>query len=162
MEETKNRFTSNKEREEYLDSQLNELAEHQEAELLLDFDKAIEEHEKQNIPYKIKFNNKFHFVPREMPFDFATFFFRYCYKKVNGKIKMDVPEEKMMRFIELMFGKDMLRALESGKKRVDMLFVFEKLSMKILDKWGYGLEDKVDESGKPKKNIMETIVQKKY
>lgn len=135
------KFKNNEDRLKYLDNQLETLVEHQEAELLVDFDAAIEEHEKQNKPYKIKFNNKFFLVPNQMPFDFATFFFRYCYKKVKGKIIMEVPDEKLLRFIELMFGREMLQALESGKKRVEMSLVFETLSMPILEKWGYGLND---------------------
>jgi len=135
------KFQNNEERSNYLDSQLNELAKHQEAELLIDFDQAIDEYEKEKTPYSIIFNGKTFLVPREMPFDFATFFFRYCYKKEKGSTRMEVPEDKILRFIELMFGKSMLQSLESGTKRVNMDLVFQKLALPILEKWGYDLQD---------------------
>lgn len=135
------KFNNNKEREEFLDQKFEELQEIQEADLLMDFDKAIEEDQKK--PYTIKFLKKYYEVPRQMPFDFATFFFRYCYKKINGKIVVDVPEERIFQFIQLMFGNEMIRALESNKKkRVSVDMVFDKLAMTILEKWGYGVSKK--------------------
>src|SRR4030066_187585 len=123
----------NDKRESYLNDQLKILVDHQEAELLLDFDAAMEEVEGQ--PYKVKFNNKIYDVPREMPLGFATFFFRYCYKKNNGKVILEMPEDRMMQFIELMFGKEKRRALEISKKAVSIDLVFNKLAGTILATW---------------------------
>jgi hypothetical protein len=72
-----------------------------------------------------------------MPFDFSIFFFRHCYKKINGKIVMSVPEDKMDRFITLMFGNEIVRSLENSKERPSLNFVFETLATQIMSKWGY-------------------------
>jgi hypothetical protein len=133
---------TNEQREEYLNQQVSKIAENQEAELLLDFDAAIEEQSK--IPYKVKFLGKIFDVPTEMPLGFATFFFRYCYKKSNGKAFIEVPEDRMIQFIELMFGKEMLRALETAKTPVSIDLVFNKLASSILEKWGYNTQHPVN------------------
>lgn len=131
-----NKFTSNEERENFLDQKFKELQAIQEADLLLDFDKAIEEVSEN--PYKIAYAGKFYDVPRQMPFNFATFFFRHCYKKINGKLTIDVPDDKIFQFIQLMFGNEMIRALESNRN-ISVDSVFEKLAIPILEKWGYGV-----------------------
>ena len=131
-----NKDLKNAEKEKILDEKFNELQEIQEENLLIDFDKAIEEYKSK--PYYVKFNNKYFDVPRNMPLDFSMFFFRHCFKKVNGKTLIDVPEDKMFQFIKLMFGNDMLISLENSKKRIGIDQVFETLAMPILNKWGYG------------------------
>lgn len=151
------RFQSNEERLQYLDKQEEILKTHQEEDLLIDFDKAIEEHETLLKPYLVKFNGKIFKVPREMPFDFSVFFFRFCYRKVKGKVIMDIPEEKIIKFIELMFGNEMLQSLESGKTRVGMDFVFKELAMPIMKKWGYGVDEISD--GTKKKLIQAGLTQ---
>src|SRR4030042_58829 len=78
------KLKSNEEREAFLEEKFEQIQEEQEAGLLLDFDKAIEE--KQAKPFTIKILGKFYNIPKQMPFKFATFFFRHCYKKVNGKL----------------------------------------------------------------------------
>lgn len=138
---------NNKDREEYLENKFNVLQQNQEEELLLDFDKCIDENKN---PFQIKFLNKKFELPRQMPFSFATFFFRHCYKKNNGKITVDVPEDKILRFIELMFGQEMLKALESNPK-VGINDVFDKLAVKVLDEWGYGVKGKTE--GQTEKKI---------
>lgn len=140
-------FKNNDERTKYLDEQLEEIQETQEEELLIDFDKAIEELEEK--PYHIKFINKIYEVPRKMPFEFATFFFRYCYKKVKGKVMIDVPDDKLYQFIQLMFGNEMITALETNSKRcINVDMVFDKLALKILDKWGYGVQKRQNKQEK--------------
>lgn len=136
MENENRKFKDNSEKLEFLDKKVIEIQEVQEAELLLDFDKCLEEVKEK--PYKVKFAGREFIIPREMPFDFSLFFFRHCYKKKNGIVNMEVPEEKMMEFIKLMFGNEMLRALETSKKRVGINFVFERLATPIMEKWGYG------------------------
>lgn len=138
----------NDKREGYLDEQLKKLADNQEAELLLDFDAALEE--EQAKPYAVKFDGKVYYVPHEMPLAFATFFFRYCYKKNNGRVILEVPEDRMMQFIELMFGKEMLRALEVSKKAVSIRVVFDKLAGTILSKWGYNVQSPSSETSQKK------------
>ena len=136
------KLNNNEDREKFLDDKLEEIKEQQEAELLIDFDQALKEKENKDKPYTVKFEGKYFNVPREMPFDFSVFFFRHCLKKKNGTIDMNLPEDKMMEFIKLMFGADMLRALETSKKRPSIDFVFSKLSAPILEKWGYGQDQK--------------------
>lgn len=131
------KFQSNKDREKFLDEKFEEIQEAQEADLLLDFDKAVEEAKEK--PYKIKFLGNYYDIPRQMPFNFATFFFRNCYKKVKGNITVEVPDEKLYLFIQLMFGNEFLRALENNRKRISIDVVFEKLAVTILNKWGYGV-----------------------
>ncbi len=140
----------NEKREAYLEEQLQKLSENQEADLLLDFDAAIDE--QQEKPYKVKFNDKIFDVPKSMPVGFATFFFRYCYKKVGGKTSLEVPEDRLIQFIELMFGKEMVRAIETSKKSVSIDMVFSTLAMTILDKWGYNIKHN-DNSNPSQKKI---------
>jgi hypothetical protein len=134
----------NNERMALLDEKLDELRDEQEKDLLLDFDKAIEE--KQGKPYTIKFKNEIYEIPCQMPFNFSTFFFRYCYKKQNGKVIIEVPEDRMIQYIELMFGKKFVNALEKSTVTVDM--VFDDLSTTILGKWGYGIDKKSNDMEK--------------
>ncbi|OFW61774.1 MAG: hypothetical protein A2Z35_05955 [Actinobacteria bacterium RBG_19FT_COMBO_36_27] len=132
------KLKSNEEREAFLEEKFEQIQEEQEAGLLLDFDKAIEE--KQAKPFTIKILGKFYNIPKQMPFKFATFFFRHCYKKVNGKLTVDVPEEKLFLFIQLMFGNEMLVALEHSNVSVED--VFDTLALEILSKWGYDIKGK--------------------
>lgn len=134
------KFTNNEERENFLEEKFEEIQEIQEADLLVDFDQAIKE--KAEKPLYIKFIGKTFEVPRKMPFKFATFFFRYCYKKEHGKIKIDVPEERLFQFMQLMFGNDFLTSIERNKKNISLELVFDVISVPILDKWGYGIDQK--------------------
>jgi hypothetical protein len=131
------KFTNNEERENYLEEKFHEERQKQEENLLVDFDKAIEEEQNKNKPYKIKFLGKIYYVPYQMPFDFSLFFFRYCYKKINGKIVVSVPDDKLDKFIILMIGHEVVRALENTKYRPSLDFVFKELAAPILSKWGY-------------------------
>jgi hypothetical protein len=135
---------TNDEKLALLDEKLEELKADQEKDLLLDFDNAIKE--KQAKPLTIKFQDEIFEIPASMPFNFSTFFFRYCYKKLNGKIKIEVPEDRMIQFIELMFGKKFVTALERSTITVDM--VFDTLASTILDKWGYSINKKSDDMEK--------------
>ncbi len=109
----------------------------EERELFFDFDKAIEE--KGTKPLSIKFQNKYIDIPGEMPFDFSMFFFRKCMFRDNDGIQQfQVLEDDIVEFITLMFGNEFLATLE--KSRISIKMVFEELAMKILKKWGYGIE----------------------
>jgi len=130
----------NDQRMALLDEKLDELRVDQEKDLLLDFDQAIKE--KQGKPYTIKFQSEIYEIPNQMPFNFSTFFFRYCYKKQSGKVMVEVPEDRMIQFIELMFGKKFVNALEKSTVTVDM--VFDTLASTILGKWGYGIDNKTN------------------
>lgn len=121
---------------EKLNNALAVEAEMQEADLLVDFDKIIDEKSKK--PLVIKFQEKLYQVPADMPFSFAMFFFRHCFKKKNGVQTISCPEDKLGTFIELMFGQSFLNALENAKNiKVGLNFVMEELSPKILREWGY-------------------------
>lgn len=134
-----NKFKNNEERLAYLNSKQDEIAVRQEGELLIDFDKALEESKEEQI--KVKFLNKHYQVPASMPFNFSIFFLRNCYKKVNGKMTVVVPDEYLVKFITMMFGNDFMTALENTKDvRITMGIVFSKIVPVILDKWGYNVD----------------------
>lgn len=111
-------------------------ASNEETDLFYDFDKAIEETKTKEL--KIMFNNKYYYVPSEMPFSFSMFFFRNCMKKADGKDVFEVPESQLGEFIELMFGSEFLKSLETNKK-LTINQVFSTLALKILKKWGYAI-----------------------
>jgi hypothetical protein len=120
-----------KDNEQFLNEKVQELKEQQESDLIIDFDAAIKEKKSQLKQYRVKFN--------EMPMSFGLFFFRHCYNKKSGKMNVDIPEEKMYEFIELMFGKKLVE--EFSNSTVGMNLVFEKLSPQILKHWGYDTTD---------------------
>ena len=122
-------FKNNEERIKYLDNQCEELAKTQESNLVFDFDKAMEEATEDF--FNVKLNNKIFKVASSMPIGFATFFFRHCLK--NNKF--DIPDEKFEDFLILMFGKDFVK--EAELLNVPTSFLFEKMAMPILNKWGY-------------------------
>lgn len=124
-----------KDNEKFLNEKVQELKEQQESDLIIDFDAAIKEKKSQLKQYCVKFNNKYFEVANEMPMSFGLFFFRHCYNKKSGKMNIDIPEEKMYEFIELMFGKELVE--EFSNSTVGMNLVFEKLSPQILKHWGY-------------------------
>jgi len=133
------KFKNNEERLAYLNTKQDEIAVRQEGELLIDFDKALEESKEEQI--KVKFLNKYYQVPTSMPFNFSIFFLRNCYKKVNGKMTVVVPDEYLVKFITMMFGNDFMTALENTKDvRITMGIVFSKIVPAILDKWGYNVD----------------------
>lgn len=130
-------FKNNKEREKFLDEKLDELAEKQENDILIDFDAIIEEEKAEAL--NIKFNNKIYKIPYKMPFSFAMFFFRNCLKTVKGVSQIQVPDELTLDFIEKMFGSEFLKDLEKSKSGFSFNLIFEQFTFKILEKWGLDL-----------------------
>ena len=111
----------------------------QEAELLLDFDEILEEAKKEK-PLAVKFNNQLFEVPKKMPFNFSMFFFRYCLKKRNGKQYVEVPEEKMLQFVELMIGKKFTGYLERNRNsNISIEMIFDKIANPVMKQWGYDI-----------------------
>lgn len=132
----KQNFKNNDDRIKYLTEKQNEISERQENNLVLDFDQAIKEANKKQI--EIKLLDKTYFLPSEMPFNFSTFFLRHCYKKVKGQFVVMMPEDKMLEFLELMFGKRFIQSLENSNNcNVSMLFVFQNIVPTVLREWGY-------------------------
>ena len=127
------KVVSNEERVAFLNAKAEEICKREEDELVLDFDQALAE--KAQKPIKVRFQGKVYNVPAQMPFNFAMFFFRNCYKKVGGNMQVQVPEEKLPQFVELMFGKEFLNTVENTD--VPMNFVFETIAQSIMAKWGY-------------------------
>lgn len=149
----KDRFLNNEERTKYLESQFEKEQEFQEAELLIDVDQAIKEEQEKNKQYKIVFRNKSFYVPSQMPFNFSIFFFRYCFKKINGKTQIDVPETKLYQFIQLMLGENFLKSLETSNDSFSLEFVFETIASKILKLWGYDVGSGSKNKTTPEKKI---------
>ena len=144
---------NNKEKEEFLDQQLDNLANQQEQELLIDFDEIIEEEKAQGL--KIKFNKKIYTIPSKMPFSFAMFFFRNCLKTVKGKTVIQIPDHITIEFIERMFGEVFLKDLEESKIDISFQTLFEKFANKVLNNWGIDIES--DETQKKIKE-MKTMI----
>lgn len=128
-------LATNEDRILFLDQKAAELQQVQQEDLVADYDEALREYENQNKPHYVKFAGEVFAVPREMPFNFAAFYFRHCIRKVRGKTEMVVPEDKLYEFIELMFGREFLSVLE--RSDVGMNFVFERIVPDIMKMWGH-------------------------
>lgn len=113
----------------------------QEQELLIDFDAAIKEKEEK--PFNVKFMDSIYKIPSQMPFSFSMFFFRNCYKKYKGKEIIDVPEDKIDEFIELLLGKEFLKKAE--KSNVSLMFIMDTVASKIMNKWGYDIKSNTNQ-----------------
>lgn len=131
-------FENNAERLAYLNDKENEIAKRQEKNLVLDFDEALKEENKKQI--EVKLLGKTYFLPTKMPFNFSTFFLRNCYKKIKGEWFIAMDEDKVLPFIELMFGKKFIYQIEKAKdNRISLEFVMSNIVPKIMDKWGYSM-----------------------
>ena len=132
-------YRSNQERVDYLNKKQNEIADNQENQLVLDFDKALEDGSKR--PIIIKLIGKKYEVPSEMPFNFSTFFLRHCYKKIDGKMTVVMDDDKVLPYIELMFGKEFLDDVSKPENtKVSINFVFDKIAPAIMKQWGYDID----------------------
>ncbi|GIN18194.1 hypothetical protein J32TS2_35500 [Shouchella clausii] len=121
-----------------LNEKAEELAQIQQEQLVADYDDALAELANEQKHQYVKFAGEYFQIPTEMPFQFATFYFRHCVQKVRGKTQMAVPEEKMYEFIELMLGKEFLAHLEQSKAGVN--FVFKHIVPDIMKLWGYDVK----------------------
>jgi len=144
-----NQLQTNEDRILFLEDKAHEIQQVQQEELTADYDAALKEYETKNKPHLIKFAGEIFEIPREMPFKFATFYFRHCVKKVAGKTQMQVPEDKLYEFIELMFGKKFLYTLE--KSDAGMNFVFQKIVPDIMKMWGHDID--TSKQRKQQKNV---------
>jgi len=136
---SENNLKNNADRIKFLDEKQEEITERQSNNLVLDFDQALREENKQKI--EIKLLGKTYFLPKKMPFNFSTFFLRFCYKKIKGQWTVIMDDDKIMPFIELMFGKRFIENLEKSRdNRISMMFVYEKIVPKILNEWGYHMD----------------------
>jgi hypothetical protein len=129
----------NKIKAELLEKDFESLQKKQEESLLIDFDAAIKEAQQLKEKKYIKFHGKMIEIEKEMPFSFSTFFFRNCYKKINGIIFYDVPDDKIYQFLHLMFGAELMKELEKENK-LSLSFVFESIGLKVLEMWGYSVQ----------------------
>lgn len=143
-------LATNEERILFLDQKAQELQESQQEDLVADYDAALKEYETKNKPHLIKFSGEVFEIPNEMPFKFATFYFRHCVKKVAGKTQMQVPEDRLYEFIELMFGKRFLSVLETSD--AGMNFVFRHIVPDIMKMWGQDVD--ASKGTKERKNAM--------
>lgn len=126
-----NLLDSNEKRRKFLDEQVNNLAEAQETNLVIDFDQAIKEKAEKEI--EIIFMKQVFKIPSSMPSDFALFFFRNIYDKKKKTI--DVPEHLIFEFIEKIFGKEFIKVLSTSKVSINT--VFDTLALKVMGIWGY-------------------------
>ncbi|WP_245808823.1 hypothetical protein [Shouchella patagoniensis] len=121
-----------------LNEKAEELSQIQQEQLVADYDDALAEELNEQKHQYVKFAGNLFEIPTEMPFQFATFYFRHCVQKVKGKTQMAVPEEKMYDFIELMLGKEFLKHLEQSNAGVN--FVFKHVVPDIMKLWGYDVK----------------------
>lgn len=133
-----NKLSTNEEKIAFLNTKTEELSQHQEQELVVDYDEALEEYQAQNKPYKIKFKGTIFNIPRSMPFSFGLFYMRYCIKKRDGKTIFEIPDDKLSEFIEKMFGKEFLDILDQSKD-LELNFVVGRLIPDIMNNWGYSI-----------------------
>ncbi len=132
----------NEKRLELLENKFEEIKERQESELTCDFDKALEEYVKKKERLTVRFLGKIYELPQSVPFNFSTFFLRYCIKKVNGKQVVSIPDDKILQFIKLMFGQKFLIALEtSNNVNVSIEFVNETIVPFVMKQWGYDIDN---------------------
>lgn len=136
MDNKNKKFANNQERLEYLNNKQNEIAQKQEDGLVIDFDRAIMENKKT---IKVKFLNKIYHLPAEMPFNFSTFFLRNCVTKgKNGQMLINIPDDKVIEFIELMFGVDFVNAVENCKdNKISINLIMQIIAPPVLKEWGY-------------------------
>lgn len=139
------KLATNEDRIAFLNAKAEEVAQREVDALVIDFDQALAEQAKK--PIKVKFNGAVYQVPDQMPFKFAMFYFRHCHKKSQGQTVIEVPEEKMTEFIQLMFGQKFLDAIEETDVPVN--FVFDTIAARIMARWGYETKGK----GNPSKNV---------
>jgi len=132
----------NEKRLELLENKFEEIKERQESELTYDFDKALEEYVKKKERFTVRFLGKIYELPQSVPFNFSTFFLRYCVKKVGGQQIVSIPDDKILQFIKLMFGQKFLVALEtSNDVNVSIEFVNETIVPLVMKQWGYDIDN---------------------
>jgi hypothetical protein len=138
---SENNLKNNADRIKFLNKKQEEITERQSNNLVLDFDQALKEENKEKI--EINLLGKTYFLPKKMPFNFSTFFLRSCYgkNKKSGEWEVSMTDDKILPFIELMFGKRFIENLEKSRdNRISMMFVYEKIVPKILNEWGYHMD----------------------
>lgn len=150
---SKNNLKNNEARLQYLNEKHEEIKQDQEAKLVIDFDKAIQESREY---ISINFLNREYRLPTDIPFNFSTFFMRHCMKKVKGKVIVEIPDDRALEFIERMFGDEFMRALNACKNsKVTTKLVFETLVPPILEQWGYDTNNADSDIIKEYKNQLE-------
>jgi len=131
---------NNDERIKYLNEKHKEISDRQEKELYIDFDEALQDEQKKEEYITIKLLNKKYKIPSKMPFNFSTFFLRYCYKRVGKKYAVVMPEEKMQEFLELMLPKQLFIDIYKSKEQcISTEFIWGKIVPKIMSLWGYDI-----------------------
>jgi len=124
-------------------------------DLILDFDAAMAEEKASSKKIVIKFLNEEFVLPAKIPFNFSVFFLRYCYKKINGTFTIVMPEDKLIQYIELMFGKEFLNKLERNRDPyLSFMFVFTEIVPKVMKEWGYDINVDPEKIKSIQKKIM--------
>lgn len=144
---------NNKEREKLLDNKLSELANEQSGNLVIDFDQAIEEEQKKVL--EVIFDGITYKLSYKMPFSFAMFFFRNCFKQKDNKTVIEIPEDLTLNFIEKMFGKDFYNALMESNKSFSFDLIFKNLAFKVLKAWGIDMDS--EETQKKIEEMKKTV-----
>lgn len=143
------RKMNNEERLNFLNEKESEIEKREEKELTFDFDKALEESKKKEEYMTLKLGGRIFKIPVKMPYNFGIFFLRYGFKKVNGKMTVDLPDDKVNEFILLMFGQEFSNFLIHQKDQsISIEFVFSNIVPPILDKWGYAVKKMKEETKK--------------
>jgi len=134
-----------------LDEAEERAREYQTMELSSDYDEAIKEHRKRKQPLIVKFQGKRYEMPSSIPFSLSVFIMRECIQKVkgsDGKMKeiFVFPDDKVLEFMERVFGKQFAQAVMSSDIGTD--FVAEVIIPDILGKWGLMVNNNQSEEKK--------------
>ena len=129
----------NNERIKYLDEKHKEISKKQEESLYIDFDESIKDKQKEGKCIIIKIMGKEYKIPSEMPFNFSTFYMRYCYKKIGNKYAMVIPDGKLLDMLELMLPNNLFNDLCRNRKFQISQDDINDLIIKIMKIWGYGI-----------------------
>jgi len=145
---SKSKSEKNQETLRKLNEAQEEMTAEQEAELVADYDAALEEWMSKDKPKQIKFRGKLFTVPQKEPFAHALFVSRHTKfvfdKKQNRKVpQLIIPDDKGEEYVRLILGNDFLREIE--KSGADVNFVMQKIIPDIRKMWGSGQEKKEEQ-----------------
>lgn len=124
---------------EQLEEKAQDAAEQQREDLILDFDAAKAEYDRQHQPIQVKVGGETYQLPPEIPFTLFLFYQRHCLSKREGKTVFEVPDDRVLEFLELMFGEGILTQLEQSDLTFE--FVMQKVAPRIMERWGYGAQN---------------------
>jgi len=127
-------LATNEERIAFLNEKAKELQVKQQEELVGDYDAALEEYRKKKKPHVIKFLGRKYTVPASAPFNFMTFWLRHCMKKRDGRLIVEIPDDRLLEFLQLMFGVEFVQDIEA--EGIEFEFIWNHIALDVLALWG--------------------------